>query len=157
MVLKDAILLTKSSFFPFRSSYQNGFKYEFYLGVGGNLGDVSLRFDRFFMKLSKDKRFHILKSSPLLLNKAFGFKEQNDFLNAVMFIQTSLNPKQTLKVMQHFEKVFKRKRSFKNAPRTLDLDILWHSGKSLPRNKMLILPHPGSMNRVSVFLPFGLI
>lgn len=153
----DALSIKKSRFYPYKATKKLGFKHEFYLGVGGNLGDTKLIFDRFFKKFRSDKRFHIVKSSPLLLNKAFGFKDQPDFLNAVILAQTSLSPKATLKVTAHFERIFKRKRSFKNAPRTLDLDILWHSAKTLPRDKRLILPHPGVMSRVSVIVPFGLM
>lgn len=153
----DALSIKKGRFYPYKAAKKQGFKYEFYLGVGGNLGDTRLIFDRFFKKFRSDKRFYVVKSSPLLLNKAFGFKNQPDFLNAVILAQTSLSPKETLKATSHFERVFKRKRSFKNAPRTLDLDILWHSAKTLPRDKKLILPHPGAMSRVSVIVPFGLM
>ncbi|MBR2149028.1 MAG: 2-amino-4-hydroxy-6-hydroxymethyldihydropteridine diphosphokinase, partial [Campylobacter sp.] len=55
-----------------------------------------------------------------------------------------------------FERRFKRKREFKNSPRTLDLDILYFSAKSY-NNEELILPHPGASSRPSVFIPLGLM
>ncbi|NLY03848.1 MAG: 2-amino-4-hydroxy-6-hydroxymethyldihydropteridine diphosphokinase [Campylobacter sp.] len=155
--VKDALEFQKSKFYPYNLNYKSNFKYSFYLGIGGNLGDTKMIFDRFFIKLKGDNRFNIVNTSPLLLNRAFGYKDQPDFLNAVMLVQTSLSPKTTLKVMQHFEGIFKRKRSFKNAPRTLDLDILWYSTKTRPRDEKLLLPHPGVAKRASVLLPFGAI
>ncbi|CZE48581.1 2-amino-4-hydroxy-6-hydroxymethyldihydropteridine diphosphokinase [Campylobacter geochelonis] len=154
--LKDALKLTKSVHFPFYQSEKENYKYEFYLGIGGNLGDSKKRFEMFFKKFKDDKRFFVVQTSPLLLNKAFGYTKQPDFLNAVLRVQTSLNPNQTLKIMQHYEKIFGRKRSFKNAPRTLDLDILSFSAKTRA-DKRLILPHPGIYDRISVILPAGLM
>ena len=58
--------------------------------------------------------------------------------------------------MQHFEICFKRKRSFKNAPRTLDLDILYFNTK-VRKNKNLIIPHPGAEKRISVIIPLGIM
>ncbi len=50
-----------------------------------------------------DKRFKILSTSPMLINEAFGFKEQKDFTNAVMLIQTNLHARALLKVLLYYE------------------------------------------------------
>ena len=154
--LNDAICFKKSSFYPFKKSKKEFFRYEFYLGVGGNLGNTKKRFEVFFNKFKKDRRFFIVKSSPILLNKAFGYTNQPDFLNAVLLVQSSKSPNEVLKIMQHYETIFGRKRSFKNAPRTLDLDILYFSTK-VRKTKRLILPHLGVSQRVSVSVPMGLM
>ena len=108
------------------------------------------------MNLKNDKRFFVTQNSVILRNKAFGYTEQNDFLNAVMFVQTSKSPNEVLKIMQRYELKFGRKRSFKNAPRTLDLDILYFD-KKVRKTPKLILPHYGASKRVSVVLPLGLM
>lgn len=77
----------------------------------------------------QDKRLQVLQTSPFLVNKAFGFEEQKDFTNAVMVVSTSLHARALLKVLFFYEFKFKRKRTFKNAPRTLDLDLLYFSKK----------------------------
>lgn len=102
------------------------------------------------------KDLKILSTSPMLINEAFGFKEQKDFTNAVMLIQTNLHARALLKVLLYYEVKFKRKRTFKNAPRTLDLDLLYFSQK-VKRDKWCEVPHKGAKERVSVILPLGMI
>lgn len=154
--INDAKCFIKSKFYPFKRAKKEYFKYEFYLGIGGNIGEVKKIFQKLFQKINKDKRFFINSTSPILLNKAFGYTKQNDFLNAIIRIQTSKSPNEVLKLMQHFEICFKRKRSFKNAPRTLDLDILYFNTK-VRKNKNLIIPHPGAEKRISVIIPLGIM
>lgn len=151
----DGVALIKSPFFPTIRAKKSYFKNEFLLGLGGNIGDSAKRFERFLMKLRKDRRFFVCESSVILQNKAFGYISQDDFLNAILLVQSSKFPNEILKIMQHYEGIFGRKRSFKNAPRTLDLDILYCNVKA--KNKRLILPHPGVNNRISVILPLGLM
>ena len=59
-----------------------------------------------------------------------------------------------LKVLLHVEKVFGRKRSFKNAPRTLDLDIIFFDNQTI-KQKDLIIPHPKWEERLSVKVPLS--
>lgn len=132
------------------------YKFHFVLGIGGNIKNPKFRFKKFMRMLINDKRFFVSATSPLLVNKAFGFKAQDDFYNAVAIISTNFNANESLKILQHYEKIFGRKRSFKNAPRTLDLDILYFSER-VRKSARLILPHPGVNERVSVFLPLGMI
>ena len=144
----------KCLFFPKVFDFRPGFKNSVILGLGGNIGDVKKRFNGLHFKLSRDTRFHVVENSALLINEAFGFKEQADFINAVMLVQTSLAARQILKITANLEKRFGRVRSFKNAPRTLDIDILYFSGRSR-NDARLILPHPGAQSRASVILPLG--
>ena len=144
----------KCLFFPKVFDFRPGFKNSVILGLGGNIGDVKKRFNGLYFKLSRDSRFHIVENSALLINEAFGFKEQADFTNAVMLVQTSLAARQILKITANLEKRFGRVRSFKNAPRTLDIDILYFSGRNR-NDARLILPHPGAQSRASVILPLG--
>ena len=144
----------KCLFFPKVFDFRPGFKNSVILGLGGNIGDVKKRFNGLYFKLSRDSRFHIVENSALLINEALGFKEQADFTNAVMLVQTSLAARQILKITANLEKRFGRVRSFKNAPRTLDIDILYFSGRSR-NDARLTLPHPGAQSRASVILPLG--
>ena len=144
----------KCLFFPKVFGFRPGFKNSVILGLGGNIGDVKKRFNGLHFKLSRDSRFHVVENSALLINEAFGFKEQADFTNAVMLVQTSLAARQILKITANLEKRFGRVRSFKNAPRTLDIDILYFSGRRR-NDARLVLPHPGAQSRASVILPLG--
>lgn len=155
--LQDAIKLIKSSFFPRKFRDDKGFYRELFLvGVGGNLNNVKKIFEKLVFELNKDRRFGLIASSPILLNKPFGYTNQPNFYNAVLLLATSKSPKETLKIMQHYEKKFKRKREFPNAPRTLDLDILYFDSLNLD-DERLVLPHPGVEKRVSTIVPIGLM
>nr|WP_315059683.1 2-amino-4-hydroxy-6-hydroxymethyldihydropteridine diphosphokinase [uncultured Campylobacter sp.] len=154
MRVAGARRFSKCLFFPKVFDFRPDFKNSVILGVGGNIGDVKKRFNGLHFKLSRDTRFHVVENSALLINEAFGFKEQADFTNAVMLVQTSLAARQILKITANLEKRFGRVRSFKNAPRTLDIDILYFSGRSR-NDARLALPHPGAQSRASVILPLG--
>lgn len=154
-MLKDAMKFVKSRFYPFFSDTKC-FKNSLYLGLGGNVGNVKQNFDKIFRILSNDKRFHIVETSPIVLNRAFGYTNQAPFLNAVVLIQTNLNLRCVLKNTLRIERKFGRKRSFKNAPRTIDIDILFANAKNR-NDKFLTLPHIGINERISVILPFGLM
>ncbi len=91
-------------------------------------------------------------TSPLLLNPPFGFLDQNDFLNGIIAIKTNLAPNDFLKNMQRLEKRFGRKRSFQDAPRTLDIDIIFFDNKKI-NTEDLIIPHKDWANRESVIIP----
>lgn len=156
--LNEAKSLVKSSFFPSKRADRNakGFRYYAFIGLGGNIGDTKRRFEIFLQKIRKDKRFFVKECSVILKNSAFGFCDQEDFLNAVILVKTSIYAGEILKIMQYYEMVFKRKRSFKNAPRTLDLDILYFSKKTR-KSPRLIVPHVGVNERLSVIIPIGLM
>ena len=150
----DALCVVKSAVFPMRRRARRNFKNLYLLGLGGNLGDVRRRFERFYRVLQSDTRFFVAQNSLILKNKPFGFLWQENFLNSVMLVQSSLAPFALLKIMQRAELQFGRKRSFKNAPRTLDVDILYASAK-VRSSSRLALPHPGANERISVILPLG--
>ncbi|KEA46081.1 2-amino-4-hydroxy-6-hydroxymethyldihydropteridine pyrophosphokinase [Campylobacter mucosalis] len=155
MKLNGAKEIRRDHFFPRYFGFKSGFKFSAIIGLGGNIGNTRVRFDRFLVSLMKDRRFSVVESSPMLVNKAFGYILQADFLNATVHIQTSLSPKQLLKILHHYEQKFKRVRSFKNAPRTLDLDILYMDTKV--KTDGLCVPHLGVNERLSVIVPLGLM
>lgn len=156
MKLQEAKEIIKSPSFPSKFKENLSYKYKFLIGIGGNLGNTRKIFEKFIFLLKKDKRFSVIEISPILKNSAFGYTFQPDFLNAVILVKSSLYAKELLKILQHYEIIFKRKRSFKNAPRTLDLDILYFNNKTR-KDEKLIIPHPGVNSRLSVIIPFGMM
>ena len=143
-------------FFPLKRAKKSSFSYEAIVGVGGNEGNVKRRFVRLVRFLQNDRRLRVVQTSPILHNPAFGYVDQNDFCNAVMVIQTSLHVRALLKILLHVEKLFGRKRVFKNGPRTLDLDIIFFD--NLVRNqKHISLPHPHWEERLSVIIPLVML
>ena len=124
------------------------------VGIGGNLGDVKRRFEHLFFALKREKRVELIKTSLILKNPPFGYLAQDDFFNSIMIIDTSMQAKEFLRFLQRVEKKFGRKRSFANAPRTLDLDIIFFD-KQVLNTPTLTLPHPEWYKRESVLIPLG--
>ncbi len=139
-------------FFPLTISENRSYKHSAVVGIGGNQGDVRERFKRLYMYFLRSSLVSVSETSPIFKNPPFGYLEQSDFYNAVMVIRTSLKPKAFLKFLLHTERIFGRKRSFKNAPRTLDLDLIFFDDIKM-RSKRLTLPHPYWSARESVVLP----
>jgi 2-amino-4-hydroxy-6-hydroxymethyldihydropteridine diphosphokinase len=69
-----------------------------------------------------------------------------------MVLKTTMQPLEFLNYLQRVEKKFSRKRSFANAPRTLDLDIIFFDDRVLD-TKRLQIPHHGWSKRESVIIP----
>lgn len=122
------------------------------IGIGGNVGHTLRRFKRLLNYLQNLHAIHVIAASPVLKNPPFGFTEQEDFYNAVLVIETDLTPMQLLRELMRIEKRFGRVRTFKNAPRTLDLDIIFFEFKKV-YNKILTIPHPYWHQRESVLIP----
>lgn len=103
-----------------------------------------------------DSRFFIHSTSPVLKNPPFGFLDQNDFFNAIVVLQTDLSPYEVLRAMQRYENRFKRKRSFKDAPRTLDIDMVFFNQLKFT-SENLTIPHPCYQERDSVMIPLKFV
>ena len=149
-----------NNLFPFKSKGKSSKQYTATLGIGGNIGDVQKRFKKLLLALYSDYRFHTIKTSPLLQNPPFGYLEQDDFLNAIIVLKTNLSPFMLLKQMQRYENRFGRKRSFKDAPRTLDIDIIFMEKNKKPifiKSDKLNIPHLHWKNRESVMIPLNLL
>ena len=127
-------------------------RYESVVGVGGNIGDVKRRLDHLLVYLKKEKRVEVVRTALILNNLPFGYEKQEDFLNTIMILRTSMQPRSFLRFLLRTEKRFGRKRSFANAPRTLDLDIIFFDNRVV-RYKELQIPHPHWHKRQSVVIP----
>lgn len=127
------------------------------LGIGGNIGNCIKRFRDLFLQIQKHNAFCIISTSPIYKNPAFGFVEQNDFFNATMQISTHQNMVEVFRMIFYWERRFgrPRKRAFKNAPRTLDIDLLWFNQISINR-PYLTLPHSHWDKRESTLIPLEL-
>lgn len=154
MKIAGARTMQRIRFYPFATKLRNNSKYFALVGLGGNVKDEKQCFKKLFRILMNDKRIKVCASSSLLINKAFGYEKQKDFTNAVIFIQSLLHARTLLKVLLYYEFKFKRQRSFKNASRTLDLDLLYFSQK-VKQDSFCSVPHSGVNERISVILPLG--
>ena len=124
------------------------------VGFGGNLGDVSRRTGHLGAYLGRQRGIRLHAVSPLLENPPFGYLDQADFINGVMAISTTMQPRRFLCFLLETERKFGRKRSFPNAPRTLDLDLLFFDGRRIDLPDLRV-PHPHWHERESVVIPLA--
>ncbi|GAI98144.1 unnamed protein product, partial [marine sediment metagenome] len=95
-----------------------------YLGLGSNLGDRQANLARALKLLGE--RLHIELVSPLYETEPVGYAEQPLFLNAICHTQTELGPMQLLSLVKGIEASMGRVPSFPNAPRPIDIDIIFY-------------------------------
>jgi 2-amino-4-hydroxy-6-hydroxymethyldihydropteridine diphosphokinase len=155
-ILNDDLTVYFNDVFPYSNFNTSKKVNRVTIGIGGNIGDVSKRFKKLFLMLQKDSRFTIEKTSPVLQNPPFGYLDQNYFLNAIIVLKTNLSPTASLNVFQRYEHRFKRTRSFQDAPRTLDIDIIFFNHIKI-NTKRLVVPHKGYKTRQSVLIPLGYV
>ncbi len=142
--------------YPHLSSRKSLKPHQALLGVGGNIGDVRRRFNHLLISLKRSPFIAIVETSPILKNPPFGYLEQDDFYNSLIFVKTCLKPKALLRYILSIENRFGRKRSFQDAPRTLDIDMIFYEEVEM-RSSTLTLPHPGWRERDSVLIPLSMM
>ena len=126
-----------------------------YLGVGSNLGNRKLNIKQAVRKINLLKNTKVLKQSPFIqTDPVGGAAGQPKFLNAALKINTGLSPLKLLKELKIIEKELGRRKSVRNAARTIDLDILLY-GNRIIREKKLIIPHPRLFLRDFVIKPLA--
>ncbi len=123
-----------------------------YLGLGSNLGDREQNLRQALKLLSC--RVNINKLSSLYETEPLGYTEQPLFLNAVCSVSTDLSPEKLLRLIKAIERQLGRKPSFPNAPRPIDIDILFYDTKIIKTTK-LIIPHPRLLERAFVLVPLA--
>jgi len=152
-VLKDDKKIIKTELYPININKYKCRNSVALIGVGANLGNCIRRFERLFYHLQRSSYVNIIATSIIFKNPPFGYLKQPFFYNTLILIDTKLTPIALLKYLQRVELHFGRKREFKNAPRTLDLDILLYNKRKIKKDTTLIIPHPFWQERESVQLP----
>jgi len=123
-----------------------------YVGIGSNLEDPVRQVREALDELDRLPHTRVVKKSSLYRSAPMGHAEQPDFINAVAQLETGLPAERLLAELQEIEARHGRKRSFPNAPRTLDLDILLYGELSLDLPSLKI-PHPRMHERAFVLRP----
>ncbi len=123
-----------------------------YIGLGSNLGDRMATLRSAVQRLQTLGR--ITGVSSLYETEPVGYLEQPAFLNAVVALETALAPVDLLRALLGIERELGRTRSFPNAPRALDLDLLLVDDVTLETAE-LTLPHPRLHDRAFVLVPLA--
>ena len=125
-----------------------------YLGLGSNLGSREQNLARALELLSPQAV--VVNSSSLYETEPVGYEEQPHFVNIVCSVSTNLSPDELLLLAKRVEKKLGRKPSFANAPRPVDIDILFYDNQVI-KNETLTIPHPRLAERAFVLVPLAQI
>lgn len=125
-----------------------------YIALGANLDNPTQQIELAIQELDSLPDTRVLTCSRLYRSRPAGFKDQPDFVNAVACLETQLAPRGLLDRLLDLEHRHGRVRTFRNSPRTLDLDILLF-GDLVLNEPNLHVPHPRMHERVFVLLPLS--
>jgi 2-amino-4-hydroxy-6-hydroxymethyldihydropteridine diphosphokinase len=123
-----------------------------YIGIGSNIGDKKANCLKAIEYLGECGK--VIKASSLYYTEPVGYREQEDFINAVAAVETSLSPEQLLQSCHAIEDKLGRKRTIHWGPRSVDLDILLY-GNLVTSDPELVIPHPLMAQRRFVLIPLA--
>lgn len=123
------------------------------VGVGANLGDAQAAVRKAIQDLAALPESELRAVSSLYISAPLD-ADGPDYVNAVVQLQTALSPDALLMALQTIEQQAGRLRPYRNAPRTLDLDILLYGDLEVNRSDLLI-PHPRMWQRAFVVVPLA--
>ena len=123
-----------------------------YVGLGANLDAPRRQVLAALDELAQLPCTRITARSALYRSAPLGHLAQPDFVNAVARLETELAPEALLAGLQAIERAHARERSFRDAPRTLDLDLLIYGDERI-ESPALTVPHPRLHERAFVLLP----
>ena len=124
-----------------------------YAGLGANLGHARQSIDSAILALGKLPETLLVGRSSFYQSAPFQ-ADGPDYTNAVVHLQTRLNAIDLLRAFQNVEDLAGRERPYRNAPRTLDIDLLLYGDGNI-QSPELQVPHPRMHERAFVLLPLS--
>ena len=122
------------------------------IGIGTNIGDRLKNIGDALSSLEKLPGTKIIKCSRIYETEPWGYKEQQNFYNCCIFIETPFCPKALLGALLGIEAALGRVREIKNGPRIIDLDLLLYEDVKIS-DEELTVPHPRIKERAFVLFP----
>jgi len=123
-----------------------------YLGLGSNIGEREINLLKAISLLGQESKLN--KTSSIYETRPTGYENQALFLNIVCQVSTRLKPVDLLLSIKQIEKILGRKASFRNGPRSIDIDILFYNS-TIMKTKDLVIPHPRLTERAFVLIPLA--
>ena len=117
-----------------------------YIALGSNLGDRRATLERARTAIASLRDTRIIAESSIEETAPIGPKDQGDYLNQMIAVDTGLEPHALYAALQRIERDAGRVRTVRWGPRTLDLDIVMIEGREFTDNTLTI-PHPELPNR----------
>lgn len=122
-----------------------------YIGLGANLGDARQTIAAAIQALRESSGVLALRQAPLYSSDPVD-AQGPVFINTVVAVDTTLDPLPLLDLLQAIEQEHGRERPYRNAPRTLDLDLLLYGAQTI-NTPRLSVPHPRMHQRAFVLRP----
>jgi 2-amino-4-hydroxy-6-hydroxymethyldihydropteridine diphosphokinase len=122
------------------------------IGLGANLGDPAAQLRTAIAAIGHLPETRVLAVSSFYRTAPVGYLAQPEFVNAAVAVETTLAPRALLNALQQIEAAAGRERRFKDAPRTLDLDVLLY-GDRVADEPGLTIPHPRLHERAFALAP----
>ena len=122
------------------------------LALGSNMGEPIENLRSAVAEISTFAT--VLKRSQIYKTEPVGYLDQDDFFNATILCETHLESLQLLKKCKEIESQMGRVKSFRNAPRPIDIDIIFYEGESI-NTEVLQIPHPRWSERDFVLSPLS--
>jgi 2-amino-4-hydroxy-6-hydroxymethyldihydropteridine diphosphokinase len=122
-----------------------------YVALGANLGDAQGTVRAAMDQVARLPQTQLVAASSLYRTAPVD-SSGPDYINAVVAVDTGLTATELLQAMQQIELQAGRERPYRNAPRTLDLDLLMY-GELVQEDAALTLPHPRMFQRAFVLVP----
>lgn len=122
-----------------------------HIGIGANLGSASEQVRQAILRLAQLPESQLRAQSSLFRTAPID-ADGDDYINAVVRLDTSLSAQDLLQELQEIEQDFGRERPYRHAPRTLDLDLLLY-GQQTIATATLQVPHPRMTQRAFVLIP----
>lgn len=123
-----------------------------FIGLGSNIGDRCAYLQNAVRAISIHKEVALKGVSSVYETSPVGGPPQDDYLNAVIKVETSLEALSLLDLLLEIEAKAGRKREIENGPRVIDLDLLLY-GTSVIQEERLTVPHPEMQKRLFVLIP----
>lgn len=124
-----------------------------YLITGGNTGNRKKNINKAAVEI-ENKIGTILQKSSIYETESWGISGQPAFYNQVLKVGTALSAKEIMKIILQIEQQMGRVRTFKNASRTIDIDILFFNDEII-NTPDVVVPHKEIANRRFVLMPLN--
>ncbi|KQV39122.1 2-amino-4-hydroxy-6-hydroxymethyldihydropteridine diphosphokinase [Massilia sp. Root335] len=125
-----------------------------WVGIGANLGDARANVLDAIDRLARLPGARLVQTSSLYRTAPID-SSGDDYVNAVAALATDLDAHALLRALFAIEQAHGRERPYRNAPRTLDLDLLLYGDAVIDDAPALIVPHPRMHERAFVLAPLA--